>query len=72
MTADVIFHGNQKEAFEIVEAIQHNCGCDFGPGNVRTSTCAPHDALIHDQRYVNGLLFVRTLRLQLQAEEGKP
>jgi hypothetical protein len=67
----VIWHGNQQESFELVNAVAHNCSCEFGPANQRVSTCPPHAALAHDQRFLNGLLFARHFAQRWIQEELK-
>jgi hypothetical protein len=39
---------------------------------VRVTTCSPHRMLTHDQRAVNGLLFMRHLADRLRQEEFAP
>ncbi len=54
-----VFNGTQTEGFDLMEAFNHNCECQFGPLNMRTSTCLVHDSMLHDQRFLNGLIFMR-------------
>jgi hypothetical protein len=61
--------GTATESQELLGAIARNCACDFCPMGVRLSTCAPHQALVDDQRWLDGLLFMRSRRAQLLQEE---
>ena len=69
MTQLAIWHGTQSESFELVSAITHHCGCEFGLMGARLSTCAPHRMLVEDQRALNGLLFARRMVERLRQEE---
>jgi hypothetical protein len=69
--ANVAWHGTSAESGELLAAVEHNCGCQFDDEvGMRVSTCPPHDALVKDQRWLNGLLFMRRQRDRLNAEEG--
>lgn len=63
------FHGTTEEADDLVAALARNCECTFTPVGIRMSTCAVHDALINDQRWLDGLLFARRLVSVLTREE---
>ena len=65
----VVFYGTQEESCALVNAIARNCACAWGALGVRTSTCAPHNMLISDQRALNGLLFMRRHVTTLALEE---
>lgn len=69
MVAQVIWHGTQQESFELCTALTHNCTCEFGLMGARTTTCPPHEALAHNQRFSDGLLYYRHLRNRLLLEE---
>jgi hypothetical protein len=69
MVVGAVFHGNQAEAADLVNAIARNCCCQYGLMGVRTSTCPPHQMLIEDQRALDGLLFVRWQVARLRGEE---
>jgi len=66
----VIWHGTQKDSNDLVNAIAHNCACEFGLMGVRMATCGPHAMLIEDQRALNGLLFARRIADRLRKEEA--
>ena len=66
----VIWHGTQQDSNDLVNAIAHNCACEFGLMGVRMATCGPHAMLIEDQRALNGLLFARRIAERLRQEEA--
>lgn len=61
----VQWHGTVEESNALVSAIANNCECKFGLMGARMSTCVPHQAMIEDQRWLDGLLFGRRLRHDL-------
>jgi hypothetical protein len=65
----VVFHGSQTEAADLVNAIARNCACVYGLMGVCTSTCASHDMLISDQRAMNGLVWMHRDAKRLRREE---
>ncbi len=68
-TFTVAWHGTGQETESLIQAIAHNCGCDFGLMGARISTCGAHRMLVDDQRALNGLLFGRYLAPRLFREE---
>ena len=48
--------GDERDA--LLSAVDRNCTCEFGPFNIRLSTCEPH-ALLSDEQAVSRLLFYR-------------
>lgn len=69
--AAVVFHGTEDEMRDLLNALTRNCACTFGLMGVRLTTCAPHDALVHDQRWLDHLLFARRICTRLEREEWK-
>ncbi len=66
----VIFHGSQVEGLALADATNRNCTCEFDDmSGARTSTCPVHEALVKDQRFLDGLVFMRHLAERLLAEE---
>lgn len=63
------WHGDGDESKALLEAVTHNCECQFGAFGVRNKTCAPHQAMVDDQRFLDGLLMMRHMRDQLLAQE---
>jgi len=59
----VIWHGDLAEAYQLAAAIQNNCAC-------ATGHCGAHQAML-DQRFINGILFARSIRERLLREEFK-
>lgn len=67
-----VWNGNQQESSDLVNAIAHHCECTFaGPFGKRATTCPPHEALTHDQRFLDGLLFARYLARRLVDTEDR-
>ena len=64
----VVWHGTQQECLELLYAVQQHCACRV-QGERRLAVCAAHAMLAHDQRAVDGLLFMRRLAERLLAEE---
>lgn len=65
----IIFNGTDTEKSDLITALQHNCGCAFGPFGMRMSTCAAHVMLITDQRALNGLIDGRRRSAELILQE---
>jgi hypothetical protein len=63
------WNGNEAESFDLLASMQRHCACQFNTAGARTTTCAPHDALVHSQRFLDGLLFARRLAHRFIAEE---
>ena len=72
MNVKISWHGTQQESFDLVNAIGHNCSCDFGLMGMRLTTCSSHLMLMQDQRALDGLLFVRRMAERLRREEFSP
>jgi hypothetical protein len=71
MVAQTIFHGGKIEQAAFLAALSHNCDCTADENGFIVRRCGVHEAMLHDQSFVNHFEFARTLRLQLQAEEFK-
>ena len=71
MFPQVVWKGTEPESFELLSVIQGNCVCEFGTDGARSRVCKPHDALVHDQRFLDGLLFGRRIADRLRAEEWR-
>jgi len=69
VVAQPVFHGDLEESTALVNAIARNCGCVYAGMGVRTSTCAPHNMLIGDQRALDGLVWMRRDAERLRREE---
>ena len=63
-----VWHGTRQESLELLHAVRKYCTCDVEAGRMVT-TCAAHAMLAHDQRAVDGLLFMRRMAERLLAEE---
>ena len=69
MAAQVQFHGGTIEQAAFLAALAHNCECTADENGATVRRCSAHEAMLHDQKFVDHMRFARTLRLQLQAEE---
>jgi len=69
MATNVLWHGTQTEALELLQALSRNCSCVVTAEGVRLSTCVPHEMLSSDQRAVDGMLFARRIAARLRREE---
>ena len=67
-----IWNGTDAESYALLESVQHHCACQFDQAGARVRTCAPDDALVHSQRFLDGLLFARRIARRLMLEEGSP
>jgi hypothetical protein len=69
MIASVRWSGTPKESRDLANAIANNCTCTYTPSGTRRTICAPHHMLIRDQRALDGLLFIRSIRERLLHQE---
>ena len=66
---NVVWNGTLSEQLDLVAAVQHNCGCSFDGTTASLSACSSH-AILHEQRALDGMLWIRHLAARLRAEEG--
>jgi hypothetical protein len=57
--ATTVWHGDDKEASDLNEALERNCTCEYDEAGARKKTCQPHAMLTGDQRALDGLVFMR-------------
>ena len=69
MIATIHWSGTLQESRDLANAIGNNCACSFTESGVRRALCAPHHMLVRDQRALDGLLFVRSIRDHLIQQE---
>jgi hypothetical protein len=79
MAPSTTFNGSRAEARELIAAIAHQCSggaptedgqqCTFDSTGVRNVSCAAHIALMDDQRFLNGILWMRHIAQRLRVEE---
>lgn len=72
MVEQVIWHGTEAERDELLASLARQCLCTYAPSGARMTCCPGHDALVHDQLWLDRLCFMRTLRAQLNLEEEVP
>jgi hypothetical protein len=68
MTRNIIWNGTTDEALALLHALLKHCECRVQDGRT-VSACAGHLMLAHDQRAVDGLLFMRRMAPRLLSEE---
>ncbi len=66
----VIWNGTESESYDLLASVRRNCACQYDQTGVQVRSCPPHDALVSNQRFLDGLLFARRIVQQLLAEEG--
>jgi hypothetical protein len=64
----ITWNGTTDEALALLHALREHCDCAVSEGRT-VSPCASHSMLAHDQRAVDGLLFMRRMAARLLAEE---
>jgi hypothetical protein len=62
------WNGTSDEALALLHTLRRNCQCRVARGRT-VAACAPHTMLAHDQRAVDGLLFMRRMAARLLIEE---
>jgi hypothetical protein len=70
-TQRITWNGTEQEACDLLQAIARNCACKFGSDGARTVTCEPHAGLVHDQRWLDGMLLGRYIANRLIEEEWR-
>jgi hypothetical protein len=66
---NVVWNGTEAESRHLLDAIARHCVCEYAADGACTRICPPHNALVHSQRFLDGLLFARRIANQLIAEE---
>jgi hypothetical protein len=68
MARSIIWNGTTDEALALLHALRTHCECRLEAGRT-VASCASHSMLAHDQRAIDGLLFMRRMAARLLAEE---
>jgi hypothetical protein len=68
MAHRITWNGTPEEALALLQALQTHCACRVHAGRT-VGACASHAMLAHDQRAIDGLLFMRRMAARLLAEE---
>lgn len=66
----VTWRGTLCERLDLLVALGHHCRCRLDSRSRLVEPCAGHTMLVHDQRALNGLVWIRQLASQLLDEEG--
>jgi hypothetical protein len=68
MAQPITWNGTTDEALALLHALREHCTCTVSEGRT-VAPCAGHQMLVHEQRAVDGLLFMRRMAVRLLAEE---
>jgi hypothetical protein len=66
---EVVWNGSEDESRDLLDVLERHCACEISADGRQITVCAPHYALVHSQRFLDGLLFARRIRCRLIAEE---
>lgn len=67
----VVFHGSKQDGKRLSIAIEHNCECDFQENGSIKIECTLHKAMLTNQRFLDGMAFLGTIRERLMQEEWR-
>ena len=68
MAQRISWNGTTDEALALLHALREHCICEVSEGRT-VAPCGAHRMLAHDQRAIDGLLFMRRMAARLLAEE---
>ena len=68
MARRITWNGTTDEALALLHALRAHCSCTVEDGRT-VAACDGHQMLVHDQRAVDGLLFMRRMAARLLTEE---
>jgi hypothetical protein len=68
MPRHTVWNGTTDEAVALLQALRTHCECRLDAERTLAS-CASHTMVAHDQRAIDGLLFMRRMAARLVAEE---
>jgi hypothetical protein len=68
MARRISWNGTTEEALALLHALRVHCECRVDEGRL-LDPCASHSMLAHDQRAIDGLLFMRRMAAGLMAQE---
>lgn len=68
MARRITWNGTTDEALALLHALRAHCTCTVDDGRT-VGVCVGHQMLAHDQRAVDGLVFMRRMVTRLLAEE---
>jgi hypothetical protein len=66
-----VWNGTEAESRALLAAIARYCACQFADNGALAAACPSHDALVRNQRFLDGLLFGRRIGQRLIQEEWK-
>lgn len=68
--AETQWKGTDQERDELTRALHRNCLCQYDRNGLRSKTCPGHEALLLDQRFLDGVLEMRHFSDKLREQEG--
>ncbi len=68
MARRITWNGTPDEALVLLHVLSAHCTCQIEGGRT-LAPCEPHTMLAHDQRAIDGLLFMRRMAVHLLREE---
>ena len=68
MAQRITWNGTTDEGLALLHALSEHCTCSVDNGRT-VAACPGHLMLAHDQRAIDGLLFMRRMAPRLLAEE---
>jgi len=68
MAQRITWNGTTDEGLALLHALSEHCSCSVDYGRT-VAVCPGHLMLAHDQRAVDGLLFMRRMAARLLTEE---
>ena len=71
MARTIAWNGTTAEALALLHSVSAHCECGIDEGRT-VMPCPAHCMIAHDQRAVDGLLFMRRMVANLLAEEFGP
>ena len=70
MARRITWNGTTEEALALLQALQAHCECRSDAGRT-VAPCAVHVMLTHDQRAIDGLLFMRRGVVLVEEADGE-
>lgn len=64
-----VWHGTDEEAGDLLKAVSHSCACKYDMAGARIHTCTAHEALAHDQVWLDRMLYARRMCARFASEE---
>lgn len=69
MATAPVWHGTDEEAGDLLSAVSHNCACQYDDEGLQQTVCTAHEALAHDQVWLDRMLYARRMCARFASEE---